>query len=344
MKKVFFVLVLMLAVFDATFAQGPFGPPPPLPSAPAVQRVNLYPSNSITVAVGEVATIAIEVVLGNGQHVYNLKQAPVDWAVNGDGKIRTESYCALEQGLCFVKGLDEGAATLVILSANGVWGYRWVDINFVKPTQVQGSPNNPVDTLLVTFSSNQADSGDILIGSVIFPQTVIGPAELQVSMGGERRYFYFPTGVQGGQKFAFLQKKISPLEDGYVFVQTALVSQPGGNVLARGEGQLQPNKGFEITFDENSKSLKITDPYGGGQDVEYRVFLTRGSHFALEIPMRRFDLARGTELVYFDGMFGAERRLAFGRYTVTLLVKNRQGWEFNKYEANGLAIMSTTLH
>lgn len=343
MKTMFAFFVVLFVSVSVSFAQGPIGPPlppfpPPLPSVAVIDTINLYPSQVMTATVGEVATITIDAVLGTGEHKSDLRSVPVAFRVDGG---KAEMFCDASQGICAVRSNEPGTVTFSVTSPDGIWGYRWVYIIFVPRTNVPGFLSS-VDNLIITFNTNQVSTGEFLTGTITFPQTMQGQLQLEAVVNRQIKYFFFPNGVERGQRFTFLEKRANPLDDNYVFSDAQLLSADRRRLYAKGQGQTQPYKGFDMEFDQDAKTLKVTAKYGS-KDDEYRVFITRGPRFVLEIPVRRFDLARGTELFFADGMFGFNVTLPDGRYTMSLQIRDRKtGWEYSKFETNGLYLDTFT--
>lgn len=331
MRKVFFAFALVLFVAISTipaFAQ-------PVPGVPQVRQVNMYPRafSSVTATVGELFPVYIDVILSTGQHVFDLNRAPV--AFRSDGGSKNEFFCAKEQGVCVVRGLELGTVQFTITTPDGIWGYAWVNINFIRPT------NLPVDKLAITFSTNEVITGETVTAAVTFPKSFEGAHILQVSNNGNYQYFYYPDGIKQGERQVVLERRNSPLQDAQFGILAELRKVPGDIIVARNWGRLDRYKGFDIKLDKQSETLTITDP-NGSRDLEYRVFITQGEKFLLELPIRKFDLARGAELVFFDGMYGSDLTLAIGRYTVTVNVFDKKsGNENNRTETNALVITDT---
>lgn len=329
----FRLIVVLFAVAAPTFAGG----------GPEISHVNMYPRefSSITASVGEIIPISIDVVLRDNQHLYDLTRVPV--AFRSDGGARNEMFCVKAQGICVVRGLELGTTQFTVTPADGGWGYSWITINFVPPnvSSAAGILGSSVDKLPVTFNTNQVVTGDTVTAAVTFPKSLDGQQFLSVWVDGRYKSFFYPDGIKQGARQVILEKRIAPLENQRIAVTAELKRVPGETLVARGWGELLPGKNININLDPDTQTLKITDPWGS-RDLEYRVFITQGEKFLLELPVRRFDLARGTELVFFDGMYGSNLAITNGRYTVTVAIRDlKYGGEYSRTETNGLVLSDT---
>ena len=308
---------------------------PPLPTVPAISQVNIYPATVVTAYVDEPVTFNVEVITGTGQRTSNLNSVPVGWITSGSARV--EGSCNMALGVCQIRGKELGETQFTITSQDGYWGYRWVIINFIPRPTTSGF-NRQLDNLPVTFNTNQAVVGDPPSGTITFTKNYPGEAQLTVWVDGKTKYFWFPNGIKLGDRQVVFSRTLSPMEERYTVVSAELHTFPGNVLVAKGDGQLSPWKNFGINFDEDTKTLKITDLYGD-RFADYRVFLTRGQGFVLELPVAKFNLPRGVELVFYDGMFGSALNLPGGRYTVTLEIRDsRSGYTYPRTEANGLVI------
>ena len=328
-------------------------PPPSVPNtpvAPYIQDINISNWPVMTVPYTDVAVVAIDITMSDLGRRSNLVGLPVGIWIQPRANQRAELNCMLEQGICLVRSNAPGPVELLVGPESRAFSAMWLTINFVVMPAIQANPfqESQSDDLPITISTNQAVAGETITAAVTFPKNYSGRLSLRSFSGGrEILNHYFPDGVKMGQRVMLASRRVSTMDNNGFYVDAELRDE-NGRYVANGFQYAAIASGVQdvkIHVDESLRNIDFTLRYSMGADTNYRILLTRGPGFVLELPVRKFDNGQSVELSYDFGRIGYPVILPRGSYSVTLVGKGSSGqgstWKSMVQVTNGLSLQDT---
>ena len=334
----------------AAFAQ-PTSTPQPLPFASPFDglQITASPKGAATYQVGQTATVKFRAKLASGVTTSDFRNLPVTFNaiehITNTGITGTtiSNRCDIATGVCVVKVEKPMVVLLTALSReNGT--FQQVVLNF---TNMRGNFPATVDVTATMTQAQEGVSTSVIATSPLrLEGSVFVEAFSMFSNNPISRGFYFPNGLDYGQRIVLHSDVPSPLSFGDRQIFSVRIYQDR-QLVAEGTGSsvgLAEYKNVEAMIDDNN-DLSFTLEESFNPAVEYNVVLLRGDHFRVELSQLRgevFAYGQGnkTKIMFNRGSLGENKYLlSNGFYTINVHALDKSSssrWSNSRVDAFGI--------